>query len=67
MPTEWITTTEAVELSGYHPVYLRQLLLSGKVTGEKWARSWRVSRSSLLAHVRRAEKLGAKRGPKPKA
>lgn len=61
---EWITTAEAVELSGYHPVTLRKLLLSGKVQGQKWGREWQVSRTSLLAYVRKVEKLGKRRGPK---
>jgi len=61
---DWITTSEAAELSGYHPVTLRKLLLSGKVKGQKWGREWQVSRASLLAYIRRVEKLGARRGPK---
>lgn len=61
---DWITTAEAVTLSGYHIVTVYKLLSSGKVKGQKWGRSWMVSRSSLLAHIRKAEKLGAKRGPK---
>ncbi len=64
MPTDWITTDEAVSLSGYHINYIRYLIKLGKVKGQKWGRSWMVSRSSLLAHIRKAEKLGAKRGPK---
>jgi len=61
---DWITTKEAAEISGYHSVTLRKLLLSGKVKGQKWGREWQVSRASLLAYVRKVEKLGAKRGPK---
>ena len=61
---DWITTAEAVTLSGYHIVTLYKLLLSGKVKGQKWGRSWQVSRSSLLAYVRNVKKKGAKRGPK---
>ena len=64
---DWITTSEAAELSGYHPVTLRKLLLSGKVKGQKWGREWQVSKVSLLAYVRRVEKLGERRGPKRRA
>ncbi len=64
MAQDWITTEEAVTLSGYHIVTLYKLLLAGKVKGQKWGRSWQVSRSSLLAYVRKVEKIGAKRGPK---
>ena len=61
---DWITTKEAAEISGYHIKYVRRLIKDGKVNGQLWGRSWMVSRSSLLAHIRKAEKLGAKRGPK---
>ncbi len=64
MAQDWITTTEAVALSGYHVVTLRKLLLSGKVKGQKWGREWQVSRTSLLAYIHKVERLGAKRGPK---
>jgi excisionase family DNA binding protein len=63
---DWITTKEAAAISGYHINYIRRLIKSGDVKGEKkWGRDWMVSRSSLLAHIRKAGKLGAKRGPKP--
>ena len=64
MAQDWITTAEAVTLSGYHIVTLRKLLLAGKVKGKKWGREWQVSRISLLAYMLKIEKLGAKRGPK---
>ncbi len=64
MKNDWITTAEAVNLSGYHVDHIRRLLKSGEVKGQKWGREWQVSRSSLLAHIHAAEKLGAKRGPK---
>jgi len=49
---EWITITEAVELAGCTPGYLRQLLLAGdgRVTGWKAGeRAWLVSRADILA------------------
>ena len=61
---DWITTAEAVRLSGYDVEYIRRLARSGKVKAQKWGREWQVSKSSLLAHKRQVEKLGAKRGPK---
>jgi len=65
---DWITTAEAAEISGYHIVTVRKLLLSGEVKGRKvWGQQWQVSRANLLAHVRKVEKLGAKRGPKRQA
>ena len=61
---DWITTAEAVTLSGYHIEHLRELARDGKIKAQKWGREWQVSRSSLLAYIRKTEKLGAKRGPK---
>lgn len=61
---EWISVTEAASLSGYHPVYLRDLLRAGKVKARKFATVWQVDRASLLAYVKAAEKMGAKRGRK---
>jgi len=67
MASDWITTAEAATLSGYHVEYIRKLLQTERVKGQKWGHEWQVSRSSLLSHARRAEKAGAKRGPNPKA
>ena len=64
MAQDWITTTEAVTLSGYTFYHVRYLLNTGKVKGQKWGREWQVSRTSLLNYVHKVEKSGAKRGPK---
>ena len=64
MTQDWITTAEAVTLSGYHVNYIRHLIKSDKVKGQKWGQQWQVSRASLLVHIRMVEKMGAKRGPK---
>jgi excisionase family DNA binding protein len=61
---DWITTAEAVRISGYHVEHLRELLREGKIKSQKWGREWQVSRSGLLAYLRRMEKSVAKRGPK---
>ena len=61
---DWITTAEAVKLSGYHPDHIRELLRESKVKARKFGQVWQVDRVSLAAYVRAAEKLGAKRGPK---
>lgn len=61
---KWITTTEAVELTGYSPRHIRRLIKSGKVKGQKFGNTWQVGRVSLLAYVRVVEKTGLKRGPK---
>jgi excisionase family DNA binding protein len=62
---EWITTAEAAKISGYTVDYIRRLIRSGAVKGRKpWGRDWQVSKAGLLAHQRKAEKQGSKRGPK---
>ena len=64
MATNWITTREAAELSGYHQVHVLRLVRTGKIRARKWGIQWQVSRASVLAYVRKSEKSGAKRGPK---
>ena len=64
---DWITTKEAAELSGYSMKHVRWLIISGKVDGQRFGRDWQISQVGLLAYIRKAEKLGAKRGPKPGA
>ncbi len=61
---DWITTAEAVTLSGYHVEHLRELARDGKIKAQKWGREWQISRASLLTYLRKSEELGAKRGPK---
>ncbi|MBI4672787.1 MAG: helix-turn-helix domain-containing protein [Chloroflexi bacterium] len=61
---DWITTQEAAQLSGYRLDYIQELLREGKIKGRKWVRDWQVSKASLLAYVREAERKGEKRGPK---
>jgi excisionase family DNA binding protein len=64
MASDWITTTEAIELSGYHLVHLWRLLSAGKIKAQKWGHQWQVSRASLLDYMHQMEQLGEKRGPK---
>jgi excisionase family DNA binding protein len=65
MAEEWLTTEQAVELSGYHPYYLRELVRGGKVEAQKFGPVWQISKASLQAYLVAAEKSGDKRrGPK---
>jgi excisionase family DNA binding protein len=64
MAETWISVTEAARLTGYHPVYLRDLIREGKVKARKFVTVWQIDRVSLLAYLRKVEKLGAKRGRK---
>ena len=58
---EWITTAEAVKLSGYHAVHLRRLIHEGKIKARKFGIVWQVDRASLLAYARAADKSEDKR------
>ncbi len=63
---DWLTTYEAASASGYNPDYIRQLIRSNKVQGRKWGLSWQVNRRSLEAYLKTTEKLGERRGAKPR-
>jgi hypothetical protein len=65
---EWITVKEASKISGYNEEYITHLIREGKgkIKAKKFGFVWQVSRSSILAYTARTEKLGNKRGPKPK-
>lgn len=62
---DWLTTYEAVRISGYELDYIRKLVRAEKIVGRKWGQSWQVSRSSLLKFLKTREQEGQKRGRKP--
>ena len=39
-PTEWITTKEAAELTGYTPSYIREAISRGRLDAQKIGRDW---------------------------
>jgi len=61
MATDWITTAEAVGLSGYNAEYIRRLIRTGKVKAHKFGIVWQISRTSLLAYIREGKKSVDKR------
>jgi len=64
-PTEWITTKEAAELTGYSSVTLRQFAREGRIKGRKWGRDWFLEKTSVLAYVEEMKRLGpAKHDPR---
>ncbi len=63
---DWLTTYEAVQLSGYELDYIRKLVRAKKIRGRKWGQSWQVSRKSLQEFLKGREQQGGKRGRKPK-
>lgn len=60
MPSDWISITEAAELTGYHPEYLRQLVRDGKIQVSRKGPMFWVDRQSLLVYLRQSEKAGKK-------
>ena len=66
MAEDWLTVAQAAEVSRYHIVHIRRLLLAGAVSGRKWGRDWQVSRTSLLSYMKTTKGKGRKRGPKSK-
>lgn len=63
---DWLTTYEAVRISGYELDYIRKLVRARKIVGRKWGQSWQVSRKSLLEFLNAKKQQGEKRGRKPK-
>lgn len=59
--SRWITTTEAIEISGYHRVYLYDLIRAKKVKARKFGTLWQVDHDSLLAYVNAASESDDRR------
>jgi excisionase family DNA binding protein len=63
-PIEWITTTEAAELTGYTDARFRQLAASGAIAAKKRGRDWFLSKADVLAYTEEMKQLGtAKHDP----
>jgi excisionase family DNA binding protein len=58
-PTEWITTAEAAQLTGYNARYLRQLVNEGKIRSVKRGGIFWLDRSSAAAYADRMKQLGS--------
>lgn len=61
MSEQWITTTQAAQITGYNPEHIRRLVRAGKVASKKWGKEWMIEQASLLAYVQ-----SEGRGPKMK-
>lgn len=63
MADEWISTSEASKLSGYHAEHIRKLIREKRVKARKFMILWLVSRKSLEAYLKEQKaKHGEKRG-----
>lgn len=58
---DWITTSEAAQVSGYHPEYIRKLARQGRIGAEKKGRDWWIDRDRLREYVDLASQLGAQK------
>jgi len=58
---EWITTTEAARISGYHIEHIRRLIRGGHINARKWGKEWMVDKLSLFDYLKKE----IKPGPKP--
>jgi excisionase family DNA binding protein len=65
--SDWITTTEAIRLTGYNAEYIRRLVRSKKIEAQKFGTLWQIDRKSLLSYLRTSRRSADKRrGPKPR-
>lgn len=65
--SEWITASQAAQISGYNEEHITRLCRQGKIAAKKYSTVWQVNRNSLLEYIAKVGKLGDKRGPKPKS
>ena len=56
--TEWITTKEAAELTGYTDARFRQLAIEGTIAARKRGRDWFLSKADVLAYAEEMRQLG---------
>jgi excisionase family DNA binding protein len=70
MATDWITTAEAAELSGYHPEHIRELVRDGKIKASRKGTMFWIDRASLqrfLRLVNKAQSTDRRLGPRGKS
>lgn len=60
-PIEWITTSEAAELSGYTSANIRHALVSGALPGKKKGRDWFIRKNDVLEYIKIMRELGTKK------
>ncbi len=57
-PTEWITTKEAAELTGYTTSYIRKAISRGLLGGQKLGRDWVLRKDEVLGYAEKMKALG---------
>ena len=62
---DYITVSEAGEISGYNEEHIRRLLRDGLISGRKFGIVWQVKKISLTSYLAKAQTSEDKRhGPK---
>ena len=56
MATNWISTDEAAELSGYHTDYIRQLVRRSKIKANRKGTMYWIDRESFLDFLNKEKK-----------
>jgi excisionase family DNA binding protein len=57
--TEWITTEQAAELTGYTTVHIRRLAREDRFDTLKVGNTWLLRRADVLKHYHAMEALGS--------
>ena len=58
---KWLSVSEAAEISGYHPEYIRRLIRDGEIEAKKFSIVWQVKREALIAYLESAKSQDDKR------
>jgi len=61
MAEEYVSVKEATERFQYSGAHIRQLLLTGRIRGRKFANVWMVDAESLQKYKARMEQLGKRK------
>ncbi len=62
---EWITTDDAVKLSGYSAEYIRRLIRTDKLRARKFGPVWQVDKVDLVDYIDESTRSkDGRRGPK---
>lgn len=67
MHTDWISTAEAAELTGYNLEYIRRLIRTGKIKATRKGHDFWIDRASLVEYlqtIRAKSKKDKRHGPR---
>ena len=58
-PTEWLTTKEAADITGYTDRHIRQSLNNGNIPGRKKGKMWFVRMDDAIAYREKMKRMGS--------